>query len=36
MESKVSEENDSNEEELPLIDLKNEGSYDKDRLVKKS
>ncbi|WJX42800.1 hypothetical protein P8452_29989 [Trifolium repens] len=33
IESKVSEENDSNEEELPLIDLKNEGSYDKDRLV---
>ncbi|GAU22311.1 hypothetical protein TSUD_261110 [Trifolium subterraneum] len=36
IESKVSEENDSNEEELPLIDFKNEGSYDKDRLVKKS
>ncbi|XP_045830123.1 protein NRT1/ PTR FAMILY 1.2-like isoform X2 [Trifolium pratense] len=36
IESKVSEENDSNEEELPLIDFKNEGSYDKNRLVKKS
>ncbi|CAI8601266.1 unnamed protein product [Vicia faba] len=36
VESKVSDENDSNEEELPLIELRNEGSYHKDRLVKKS
>ncbi|CAK8574661.1 unnamed protein product [Lathyrus sativus] len=36
VESKVSEENDSNEEELPLIELRNEGSYGKNRLVKKS